>query len=92
MLILTYYLICHQTVPLYGKENNYHSRLIVTGCLLGVGVLLRTYYIAEITAMVATPNPSYLFKSIEEVAEESKHVKVMVAKGSTSEEYFMVNF
>lgn len=72
-------------------HNRHDSRLILTTCLIAV-VLLRTYYTAEITSMVAEPNPKFAFKSIEEVAKQiTNGVKVLVAKGSTSEEYFMVS-
>ena len=60
------------------------------GCWLLSVVLIKTYYVAEITSMVATPKFEFVFKSIEDVAKKIEQVTVLVAEGSTSEEYFMV--
>ena len=76
-------------MPIYGKKNKHHPQIILGCWLVGV-VLIKTYYVAEITSMVATPKFEFTFKSIEEVARHIDKLTVLVAEGSTSEEYFMV--
>lgn len=77
-------------MPIFGKKNDHHPQLILACWLLGV-VLIKTYYVAEITAMVATPNYVFTYESIEDVAKDSDKVTILVEKGSASEEYFMVS-
>lgn len=74
---------------MFGKKNFHHPRIILACWLLGA-VLIKTYYVAEITAMVATPNNVFTYESIEDVAKDSDRVTVLVEKGSASEEFFMV--
>ena len=75
------------TVPFFGTSIG-HSAQMMLGCwLIGV-VLIKTYYVAEITSMVAIPSHVYAFESIEDVASQSHRVTVLVAKGSTCVFFF----
>ena len=84
------HIICWTCAGVYLKNSTFPFRLMWGVSFFGIFITCN-YYTAMYTSMISTPTFKPSVNSIEELTN-SKTVKALIVKGSTTEEVFLVKF